>query len=160
MSMISARVRRSIRVVVPAFTLAMLAAVPAWSLVQPAWVGWGFGADGNVACFPRSTTSVRNECTIGRFFAVSFPTTVNANHTVRGRVAGNGVTATQCNAWAYAADFSSAHGTPAAGNTSSTPALITMGNIFVAADETLQVECWVAPKLPSGIMGRLISFGD
>jgi hypothetical protein len=142
------------------FSLAMLAAVPAWSLVLPAWVGQGFGADGNLACFPRTTGFVRNMCDIGRFFAVAFPTTVNANHTVRGRVAGNGVAATQCNAWAISGITGGARGTPSAGNTSTTPALITMGTLFVANEDTLQVECWVAPKLPSGASGALVSFGD
>jgi hypothetical protein len=141
-----------------AMSAVFLVAAPASSLVQPAHAGHPF-VPGDT-CFSIGSQAVRNTCSDGTHsFVVPIATTNNANHIAAARYAGNGSSATSCNATALSGNGFSKHGTLSIPVTSQTPQVVTFSNVFVATDETLQVECSVAPQLPSLVSGFVVSIG-
>ncbi len=130
------------------------AAGPAQSFVMPAFVGKALNA-ADVPCFPVAEYGpVTNTCSTPRWYLIPMQTTNNANHTARARVAGNGSTATYCDGVALFGNGNGAHATVQAQSSSTSYSVITMGNIFIASDETYHVECVVAPN------GGVLSIAD
>lgn len=141
-----------------AMSAVILVAGPASSLVQPAHAGHAVNP-ADASCFPLSYSAVSNVCSASRWFVVPIVTTNNANHSVAARYAGNGSSPTSCRAEALSGDGFSMHGTLSTAVTSHTPQVVTFGNVFVAVDETLQVECSIAARLPSLVSGFVVSIG-
>ena len=135
-------------------TLATFSASNAWSGVLPAFAGRP-NLDSDAGCFPARASAVINVCGGGsREFVIPMDALNNATHTVRGRARGNGTTFTECAGVALFGDGNGgAHATPAGRITSTSFGLITMGNLFVAVDETLHIEC----NIPSN--GGILSVG-
>ena len=133
---------------------------PASSLVLPANAGHP-SLPGDTCFEISSFSAVSNLCGSARWFVVPIVTTNNANHVAAARYAGNGssLNATSCKSVARSGDGFSSHGSLSIAVSSHTPQVVTFGNVFVAVDETLQVECLVAQKLPSGVTGFVVSIG-
>jgi hypothetical protein len=153
-------VRRHLFRALIALSAVTLVSAPAWSLVQPAHSGHAYFPPD--PCFYIGGSAVRNTCLDDgnvHYFVIPIATTNNANHSVAGRFAGNGSSPTGCWAMALGGDGFNEHGTIDKDVTSTTPQVQTFGNVFVASDETLQVECAIAPQLPSGVSGFVVSIG-
>ncbi len=140
--------------VVGAVAGGVFAAGPARSFVMPAFVGKALYAS-DAACFPLAEYGpVTNTCGTSRWYLVPMQTTNNANHTARARVAGNGGTDTECAGVALFGNGGGAHATSYSQYFSTSYGVTTMGNIFIATDETYHVECVIAPG------GGILSIAD
>jgi hypothetical protein len=153
-------VRRHLFKALIALSAVTLVSAPAWSLVQPAHAGHAFYPPD--PCLYIGGSAVSNTCLDDghpHYFVIPTATTNNANHTVAARFAGNGSAVTDCSVMALGGNGFNEHGLVGKDVISTTPQVQTLGTVFVASDETLQVECIIAPKLPSGFSGLVVSIG-